>query len=249
MYTVKTVEDLISSMDKFTSISIRIETHTASMATWFPILCNKLPNSELKELDLSWNPILDQGVKKIAKILPVCNLVKLNLKATNSGNEGVKAIASTLPNSKLTYLNLGWNCQIDDGLHALVNALPQSNLTFLSLKSNGNIKDFGSVMRVLPQSSLTQLNLSMNQIAHDDVMVITQFLSQSRLKWLNLSRCYINEIQHRAFIDSLQTNVCLEELVGIKNNEITDLLKPEARQLRYNRLMGTKSARNLIPHN
>ena len=108
------------------------------------ILANVLNgNKTLRELDLSYNHLKDDGVRIICEVLAsnTCAIKELDLSSNQITDEGVKYIARMLTkNDKLKFLILNNNEITNDGLLLLAGALTNNENTKLEeLKLESNV--------------------------------------------------------------------------------------------------------------
>jgi Ran GTPase-activating protein (RanGAP) involved in mRNA processing and transport len=108
------------------------------------ILANVLNgNKTLRELDLSYNHLKDDGVRIICEVLAsnTCAIKEIDLSSNQITDEGVKYIAKMLTkNDKLKYLILNNNEITNDGLLLLADALTNNkNKKLQELKLESNI--------------------------------------------------------------------------------------------------------------
>ena len=84
--------------------------------------------SSLESLDLSGNPIGDEGAEHIAQLVTnSCSLYQLNLEGCGIGDRGVECLASSLEgNTSLEILCIPWNRFTDTGLLALGRSLKRN---------------------------------------------------------------------------------------------------------------------------
>ncbi|XP_029935747.1 NACHT, LRR and PYD domains-containing protein 14-like [Myripristis murdjan] len=174
-------------------------------------------NPHLTELDLSYNYVLDPGVKLLSDGLesPSCRLKTLRLKNTFITNEGCASLASALKsNPHLTELELNQNQQMQvSGVKLLSAGLesPNCRLETLRLK-NCKITDeacafLASALKSNPH--LTELDLSENYELRDSGAGLLSAGLRSpncRLKTLRLKNCSLSEFSCAPLASALKFN-------------------------------------------
>ncbi|KAI4899306.1 hypothetical protein NFI96_022823 [Prochilodus magdalenae] len=154
--------------------------------------------SSLRELSLSWNDLLDSGVKQIATGLsnPHCKLEKLKLVHCGFGREGCRALASALISNPfhLMGLDLAKNDLGDSGVKQLCAILGHPLCTIKALRlAHCEVKDKGcaalaSALKSNP-SALKELGLSENKLGDSGVKQLARAL-ESPLCTLHTLRSY-----------------------------------------------------------
>lgn len=153
----KQCQYLYLARNHFTNRSMRLVSHALRQT------------KNLKDLDLSFNPIGDEGAKILTEALSSenCFLRELDLTCTSIGDEGARYLAKILPqNLRLERLILNKNDLSEEGLEAFIEPLINPQTQLQVLKFEGNYR-------------LTQRN-------------IHSFLVQ-----INAHRCNIREIHFR----------------------------------------------------
>ncbi|KAG5277969.1 hypothetical protein AALO_G00093400 [Alosa alosa] len=159
-------------------------------------------NSQLKELDLSSNPLRDSGVRLLSVGLKHtnCRLETLRLADCKLTHTSCKTVASILqsPNSLLD-LDLSNNDLGDSGVQLLFTAMSSPNCKLQTLRcAESNLSDkFCKIMASVLQSpnSLLQLDLSQNDLGDSGVQLLSKGLSNHhcKLHTLRLSDCLMSE--------------------------------------------------------
>ncbi|XP_063067998.1 NACHT, LRR and PYD domains-containing protein 3-like [Engraulis encrasicolus] len=149
--------------------------------------------SNLKQMDLSYNDLLDSGVELLSVALgnPVCQLEKLEMWHCRLTEKSCSYLATTLSSrSNLRELDLSWNELKDSGVKFLSAALrnPLCQLKALALKycvlTEKNCSSLASVL--MSGSSLRGLDLSGNNLKDSGVIILSDALRhpQCQLKSL-----------------------------------------------------------------
>ena len=175
-------------------------------------------NTALKELNLSWNGIRDEGACELAKMLQANTALKeLNLSRNGIGDEGACELAKMLQaNTALKELNLFWNRIGNEGAFELAKMLQANTaLKELNLSRNG-IRDEGArelAKMLQANTALKELNLSWNGIGDEGARELAKMLqANTALKELNLSRNGIGDEGACELAKMLQANTALKEL-------------------------------------
>uniref|UniRef100_A0AAV2LPJ4 Uncharacterized protein n=1 Tax=Knipowitschia caucasica TaxID=637954 RepID=A0AAV2LPJ4_KNICA len=156
----------------------------------------------LKELDLSYNSIGDEGMKHLASGLEslMCQLETLKLSQCNIKRKGVYHLGSALQINPgvLKWLDLSMNKIGNKGAQELFTKFDISSLNTLYLYCCGLSADSCAVLGAALQddeSNLVSLNLSSNNLKDEGVQFICGGLfAGSRLQKLNLSRCGLTKL-------------------------------------------------------
>ncbi|XP_048052028.1 NACHT, LRR and PYD domains-containing protein 12-like isoform X2 [Megalobrama amblycephala] len=187
-------------------------------------------NSLLRELDLTWNKIGDEGLTLLSDGLkdPHCKLEKLTLCRCNITDEGCAVLASALrSNSHLRELDLSNNIIGGEGLTLLSDGLkdPHCKLEKLTL-CRCNITDEGCAVlasALRSNSHLRELDLSNNIIGGEGLMLLSDGLKDPhcKLEKLKLDQCNITAEGCAALASAMRSNSHLREL-NLSENKIRD---------------------------
>ena len=137
-----------------------------------------IARSSLESLDLSFNPIGDEGAEHIAQLVTKCHsLCQLNLEGCGIGNRGVECLASSLEgNTSLEILHIPVNRFTDTGLLALGRSLKRNKaLKTLNVAGCGTRvgrKQF--VLSLCENEHLTYLHLSFVSDVRDELNKVNQ---------------------------------------------------------------------------
>ncbi|KAM9312219.1 NACHT, LRR and PYD domains-containing protein 3-like [Gastrophryne carolinensis] len=186
-----------------------------------PVCCNELrsalvTNRSLTNLNLSWNPLKDSGVKRLCKGLrdPGCTLQELSLqKCDFLSCDDLHSVFAT--NQFLTKLDLSWNHLGDSGVTRLCKGLsdPGCSLQELSLRqcqlSPLCCDVFSSAL--VTNRSLTKLDLSENRLEDSGIKLLCNGLRDPRclLKELRLNDCGATLLGCRFLRSVITTNQAL----------------------------------------
>ncbi|WPY00210.1 Putative leucine-rich repeats protein [Candidatus Trichorickettsia mobilis] len=174
--------------------------------------------------------ITDEGVIKLAAVLPKTSLKILSLNKNAIGDLGAKELAAVLPESKLTELSLRTNKVGDDGAIALFSALPYSLITSLILHGNKIGPNAAQVLAEIlpnPNIKITEIDLNCNEIGDLGLEAIAGTLLSSNIEVLRVNDNKIGDDGAQALVRALNYNVAKPKLthIVIENNKITNLVK------------------------
>ncbi|KAK5926060.1 hypothetical protein CgunFtcFv8_021663 [Champsocephalus gunnari] len=188
-------------------------------------------SSALKELDLSFNSLMDEGAVRISDWLrnPQCRLKILRL-ASCKFKRGCAALASSLKSNPahLRVLDLAQNVLQDGDVENLSQFLaePLCQLETLDLNSNEmTAVGCGSLTIALSGSSaLKELDLSFNSLMDEGAVRISDWLRnpQCTLKILRLASCQFTERGCAALASSLKSNPAHLRVLDLAQNDLQD---------------------------
>ncbi|XP_061124926.1 NACHT, LRR and PYD domains-containing protein 12-like [Syngnathus typhle] len=188
----------------------------------------------LRELDLGWNNLGDDGLEALAAGLakPQCPLQVLKLRLCKLSEKSCKALASVLSSPcSLRELDLGANDLGDDGLEALAAGLanPHCTLQVLGLSgcklSEKSCEALASVLSSL--CSLRELDLGWNDLRDDGLEALAIGLAkpQCTLQFLALMNCKLSKKGCEALASVLSSACSLRKLDLGQNNLCDDGLE------------------------
>ncbi|XP_078022815.1 NACHT, LRR and PYD domains-containing protein 12-like isoform X12 [Epinephelus lanceolatus] len=189
-------------------------------------------SSDLKELDLSWNYLMDQGAELLSDWLrkPQCRLETLRLADCQFTERGCAALGSSLKSNPahLRVLDLEDNDLTDGGVTKLCEFLaePRCGLETLSLKScRLSAERCRPLTSALSSSSdLKELDLSWNDLMDQGAELLSDWLRkpQCRLKTLRLALCEFTERGCAALGSSLKSNPAHLRVLDLTGNDLRD---------------------------
>ncbi|XP_037116564.1 LOW QUALITY PROTEIN: uncharacterized protein LOC119128354 [Syngnathus acus] len=181
----------------------------------------------LRELDLSWNDLHDDGLEVLAAGLakPQCTLQVLRLRKCQLSKKSCEALASVLSSSRtLSHLDLSWNNLRDDGVEALAAGLAKPQCTLQVLKlcycqlSKKSCEALASVLS--SPGSLRELELGYNDLCDDGLEALAAGLAkpQCTLQVLKLRGCKLSKKSCEALASVLSSPGSLSHLDLSWNN-------------------------------
>eukprot|EP00066_Takifugu_rubripes_P020789 XP_011610055.1 PREDICTED: ribonuclease inhibitor-like [Takifugu rubripes] len=197
----------------------------------------KSNTSQLRVLDLSWNELIDLGVKLLCSGLesPNCKLETLRLKNCYISKISCGSLAPTLKSSRslLRELDLSGNSLMDSGVKLLCSALESPNCNLESLRSvHASVQSvLYSVTKTLSSlrycrltsvsceslasvlksntSLLRELNLSENSLHDSGVKLLCSGLESPNchLEILGLNECFLSNVSCDSLVEALKCNI------------------------------------------
>lgn len=167
----------------------------------------RLIKKGLIELNLSHNPIKNDGIKYIADALVGSKLIKLNLSCNALYPDGIKYLMENINKSQLIYLDISQNIIDDSIIHAL------QTLTYLNI-SHSRTSDtiIKSITDVLPKSQLIELDISWNSITDIGGEYLANVIDKSKLIKLNFGFNKMSKNMEEKINDILKNKVRKIEL-------------------------------------
>ncbi|XP_068583655.1 NACHT, LRR and PYD domains-containing protein 14-like [Cebidichthys violaceus] len=186
--------------------------------------------SYLRELDLGYNSISDEGVRELVEGLsdPNCRLKTVRLQGCAMTSHACEYLATALRQSlKLQELDLSMNEIGDDGLRHLANGLSSSECKIETLKlSQCNIEQKGCYYLASAlqknSSSLKVLDLSINMVRDKGANELFKKCDISQLTKLEIYHCGLTVLSCGSIGEALKfENSNLLEL-NLSNNDLKD---------------------------
>ncbi|XP_030632712.1 NACHT, LRR and PYD domains-containing protein 12-like [Chanos chanos] len=196
-------------------------------------LASALSSSSLRELDLSYNDLLNSGVKQLSSGLenPHCKLEILRLtKCSLTENScAALALALSLDSSSLTELDLSINQLKDSGVKLLLAGLdnPQCKLKVLRLSSCDLTEDSCESLALALSSNasnLRELNLSDNKLQDSGVQLLLAEVKNPhcKLEILSLSNCDLTMESCAILASALSSNSSRLKELDLNDNNLQD---------------------------
>ncbi|XP_032225803.2 protein NLRC5-like isoform X3 [Nematostella vectensis] len=182
-------------------------------------------NTSLTDVRIDRTILGSTGVTSLANALKVNKTVRtLGIDGGNMTSEAGRAIGEMLRhNTTVTSLFLRGGRLGDSGARGIAIGLAQNTTIAQLSKAHSSIGTAGikAITKVI--QNVTRLNLSSNPVGYDGVKAIARLLvkSCSRLKFLFLDHCNIDEFGAKELAIALSRNSCLEEL-SVACNDIND---------------------------
>ena len=171
---------LTGILNHLTSTLVQLKIYNCNLTNTSAMNIGKILkiNESLKCLDISNNPIGDDGISALSDGLHVnTTLIQLVVHKCEVHSEGAKTIAKMLQaNKTLKYLNISNNCIGDDGTTTIVHGiqdntiLAELNISSCDFHSKGT-ESIGELLRV--NKTLKHLDISSNHIGDDVISVIS----------------------------------------------------------------------------
>ncbi|XP_041838720.1 NACHT, LRR and PYD domains-containing protein 12-like isoform X2 [Melanotaenia boesemani] len=197
-----------------------------------PALASVLSTNEvyLRELDLGYNSISDDGVKDLVEGLSdqSCRLKVLRLQGCRVTAQACQHLAKALKQTqKMQELDLGCNEIGDEGLRYLSAGLRDADCWLETLKlSQCNIKEKGCcyLASSLQQNSdhLKNLDLSINEIGNKGASQLFEKFNISNLHKLEMYHCGLTELSCSYIRDALNLESSTLVELNLSNNSLKD---------------------------
>ena len=196
-------------------------------------------NQNLNKLIISSNDIQSKGLSAGLNEISSNKLYYLNISNNPILDEGIKKLTDSLKNfNNLHKLNVS-NCGFEfPGFEHLMNALQFiKRIEFLNISGN-NIKNgnFENVKPCFTSFGVKYLNMANCSLGNDNTLILGECLeSNETIKTINISNNKISDMGFRSFIPLFRNNNVIENF-DCSVNYITDLTaKNFIRNIKYNR--------------
>ncbi|KAM4583763.1 NACHT, LRR and PYD domains-containing protein 3-like [Odontesthes bonariensis] len=197
-----------------------------------PALASVLSTGEsyLRELDLGYNSISDDGVRELVKGLndENCRLKALRLQGCGVTSQACEYLATALKRSqKLQELDVGCNEIGDEGLRHLSSGLRDPNCQLETLKlSQCNIEQRGcyhlaSSLQKNPVS-LKVLDLSINTVGNEGATELFKKFDISNLRKLEMYHCGLTALSCGHIGKALKSETSTLVELNLSNNRLKD---------------------------
>ena len=183
-------------------------------------------NYFIEKLNLSANSLKNEGFDIICKGLNNnLTLRELSIGNNDINEEGLKQSLKYINTTKIISLNLSGNKIKDEGLITLANNLRHFPVLKILNISNCNIeyKGFKELLKILQSvRRIESLDISNNKLYSEKFEEVKSFFAAFGLKYLNLSRCHLEDETSFILGDCLLLNETIKKL-NLSNNKITDM--------------------------
>ena len=187
---------------------------------------NKISNCKLYSLNISNNPILDDGLKKLTDSLKnFQNLHKLNISNCDFGYPGFEYLINALQTIKrIEYLNVSKNYLYSKNFGKLKPCFSTFGIKYLNMSkcSLGNESTFNLGEGLLTNETIVKLNISGNTIGDLGFRsFIPLFTKNNIMESFDCSSNLISDITAKDFIKNMKYNRTLKK-VNFFDNQLTD---------------------------
>ncbi|XP_076152258.1 protein NLRC3-like isoform X2 [Alosa pseudoharengus] len=224
------LQRLVPVVTTTTSAELSECTLTAKSCSYLVSVLTTL-SSSLRRLDLSYNKLLDSGVKLLCSALchQNCKLEELKVEMCTLTEKSCSYLASALTahSSSLRLLNLGDNKLLDSGVELLCSALCHQNCKLEELLLWGcelTEKSCSYLASALTahSSSLRLLHLSGNTLLDSGVEILCSALCHQncKLEELQLCNCNLTEMSCSYLASALTTHSSSLRLLDLSGNEL-----------------------------
>ena len=192
----------------------------------FDLICKGLNNNlTLRELGIGNNDINEEGLKKCLKYINITKIISLDLSGNKIKDEGLIFFSNHLRHfPELRILNIS-NCNIEyNGFKELLKILQSvRRIESLDISNNKlNNEKFGELKMFFCAFGLRYLNLSRCHLEDETTYLLGECLALNEtIKHLNISKNKISDSGFKSFRNLLSRNNTLEYL-DLSSNVITE---------------------------
>ena len=182
-------------------------------------------NLFLEKLNISSNSLKNEGFELICKGLNNnINLRELNIGNNDINEEGLEQYLKYIDTTKIISLNISGNKIKDEGLIIFANNLRHfPELKILNISNCGiKFKGFRELLKILQSvRRIESLDASNNNIASENFEELKMFFCAFGLRYLNLSKCHLEDETSYILGECLSLNETIKKLV-LSKNKISD---------------------------
>ena len=208
----------------------------------FIILSKGLDNNQsLIKLNISNNDIHHKGLTQGLNLISLCKLYYLNLSNNPIMDEGLKKLTDSLKNfNSLHRLNVS-NCGFEfPGFEHLINALQYiKRIEYLNVSGN-NIKseNFENLKPCFSSFGIKNLNMSKCSLGNESTFILGEcIVGNETIKKLNISENKITDVGFKSFIPLFSNNNQIESF-DCSVNFISDIsAKDFIKNMKFNRAL------------
>ena len=184
-------------------------------------ICTVIKDKNLRTLNLNHNCITDQVADDLARFIIIGCIENLQLKGCSLKHNGIKVLIKSLTKIKsLKFLDLSHNRISDISLEVAAVISCNTNLEHLDLSYCELLEGTMIEMFETKCSILKVLNLDDNQICDSVADYMGNFIcNASRLQWLSLSQCHLQE---NGLLEILKSKQLSLKYLNLSNNKISD---------------------------
>ena len=208
----------------------------------FKLICQGLnDNNSLLNLNVSNNDIHFKGIYQGLNSISVCKLYSLNISNNPLLDEGLKCLSTKLKNlQNLHKLNVS-NCNFQfPGFEHLIHTLQfNKRIEYLNVSGNDLKKsDFEKLKPCFASFGIRNLNMSKCFLGNESAFILGEcIIGNESIKKLNISENKISDVGFKSFIPLFSTNNSIEAF-DCSSNYISDVSAKEfINNIKYNRCL------------
>lgn len=172
------------------------------------ILMDGLVDTNIINLNLSFNNIKENGACSLAHLLPNTKIQTLKLSINCLGDNGIEQLAKVLPNTHVSILLVDWCHASEESFKQLFSQLKHTKIKELSLKGN-QLRSIGTIEKLtsgLEGSLVETLNLDFNTFDNQASQLLVEGLDMTNIIDLNIEHCGISDTTKRTIAEAMSLN-------------------------------------------
>ena len=240
--TEKGIKDIILFLKKNLFVETLNISGNSIKAKGFALICKGLNyNKNLINLNISNNDIHNKGLTKGLNNITCCKLYSLNLSYNPLLNDGVKMLTESFKNfHNLKKLNLAF-CSFEfPGFECLLTALRfNKKIEYLNISGNNiKSKNFEKLKICFSSFGVKYLNMSKCGLENESALILGECIcGNESLRKINISENKIGDAGFKSFIPMFATNHNIESF-DCSINFISDVTaKDFIKNMKYNRTL------------